>query len=94
MRLEIDKREWKQHLQKYMHSIRKAKHQTWRAFIESADEKSIWQIKKYTESSMTLTYIPTLQGKASSNEEKAKEFQSTFFPQPPSADMSDIKWHH
>src|SRR5436190_1310840 len=46
MRLEIDKREWKQHLQKYMHSIRKAKHQTWRIFVESADEKSIWKIKK------------------------------------------------
>ena len=36
------------------------------------------------------TFIPTLNEIATTNKEKANEFQKTFFLPPPSADLSDI----
>src|SRR5271169_993367 len=81
-RREEDKIEWKEKLREYNRAIKRAKRETWRNFVEQADEKTIWQVKKYTDSTPTTTYIPTLQGKASTNEEKATTFQKTFFPPP------------
>ena len=42
------------------------------------------------ESVPTSTYIPTLNGHATSNEEKTKEFKEAFFPPPPPANLTDI----
>ena len=57
--------------------------------MNNADEKSIWQVKKYLNSTPTQSYMPTLDTTAASNKAKAEKFQSTFFPQP-QADMTDI----
>ena len=58
--------------------------------METADEKSIWKVKKYMNSTPTQPYIPTLNGTAATNESKIQEFIKTFFPEPPPADTSDI----
>ena len=63
----------------------------WRDFVEKADEKSIWKIKKYMDSTPMTMYIPTLNNSATTNEEKAKEFKEAFFPPPPPADLTDIR---
>ena len=56
----------------------------------SADEKTIWKIKKYIDTIPTQTHIPTLDNEATTNEEKSVKFKNTFFPPPPPADISDI----
>ena len=43
------------------------------------------------ESVPTSTYIATLNGYATSNEEKTKEFKEAFFPPPPPANLMDIR---
>ena len=64
----------------------------WRDFVEDTNERTIWMVKKYMDSTPTSTYIPTLNNEtATSNEKKAKAFQETFFPSPPLADVSDIR---
>ena len=45
--------------------------------------------QKFIDTSPTPHYIPTINA-ATSNEAKAIEFQSEFFPPPPPADVSDI----
>ena len=85
-----DREEWKNKQQKYFGDIKKAKQKTWRNFVEKADERTIWKVKKYMESVPTSTYIPTLNGHATSNEEKTKEFKEAFFPPPPLANLTDI----
>jgi len=63
----------------------------WRDFVEEANERTIWTVKKYMDSIPTPTYIPTLNNETTtSNTEKVIAFQETFFPSPPSADVSDI----
>ena len=61
----------------------------WREFLEEADERTIWMVKKFIDTSPTPHYIPTINA-ATSNEAKAIEFQSEFFPPPPPADVCDI----
>ena len=86
-----DREEWKNRQQQYFGDIKKAKQKTWRNFVEKADEKTIWKVKKYMESVPTSTYIPTLNSYATSNEEKTKEFKEAFFPPPPPANLMDIR---
>jgi hypothetical protein len=62
----------------------------WREFVENAEETTIWQIKKFIDTTPTPTYIPMLEGNAASNEAKTAKFQATFFPPPPPADMQDL----
>ena len=83
-----DKKEWKKAQQTYYDNINSAKAEHWREFVTTADGQSIWKVKKYMESTPLPTFIPTLNEIATTNKEK--EFQKTFFPPPPSADLSDI----
>jgi ribonuclease HI len=85
-----DRKRWKKKRKEYQNNIRAAKERTWRDFVEEADEKTIWMVKKYIDATPTPSYIPTLDGNATTNDEKAEKFQATFFPLPPPADLSDI----
>jgi hypothetical protein len=77
--------------------VRNAKYNTWKQFVESADEKSIWTIKKYMNSKPTQHYIPTINNTATTNEEKAAQFREALLPSLstlPPADTSDITAAH
>jgi len=74
---------WQERKQEYKARIKAVKEEKWREFVKEANEKMIWTLKKYMDSTPTSLYIPNLNGTAASNEQKAKLFQSTFFPQPP-----------
>jgi hypothetical protein len=82
--------EWRNKANEYKSQIKIAKQKTWREFVEEADERTIWTVKKYIDSTPTQAYIPTLNDTATSNEAKAAQFQSTFFPPAPQANTSDI----
>jgi hypothetical protein len=41
-----DRKRWKKKRKKYQNNIRAAKERTWRDFVEDADEKTIWMVKK------------------------------------------------
>ena len=86
-----DERAWREKQLEYTKGIEKTKNTKWREYVESADNKSIWQIKRYVMNCQAPTRIPTLDGCATTNEEKTKAFQKTFFPPPPPADLSDLK---
>ena len=88
---EEEDEEWKEEVKEYRTMIKKAKRDTWRTFVKEADPTTIWKVKKYVDTTPTSPYIPTLNGGATSNKQKAEIFKSTFFPQPPPADLSDIK---
>lgn len=89
---EIQGELWKRKEKEYRGKIKKAKKITWRKFVKEADEKTIWKLKKYMDSDTpTSSYITTLNGTVSSNDEKVEIFKSTFFPLPPPADLSDIE---
>jgi hypothetical protein len=91
-RNELDKEEWKNKLEEYEHEMKRAKEKMWRDFVEEANERTIWTVKKYIDSTPTPAYIPTLNNEnATSNEEKATAFRETFFPPPPRANLSDIR---
>jgi hypothetical protein len=85
-----DKRKWRKKQNEYEKNIKAVKEQTWREFVENADERTIWTIKKYIDTVPTPTHIPTLDGDATTNEEKTTKFQTTFFPPPAAATLSDI----
>jgi hypothetical protein len=89
-RSDDDLKVWKKKKKTFHKSINKAKQKTWRDFVNNADEKSIWQVKKYLNSTPSQPYIPTLDKAAASNDTKAQKFQATFFPPPPPADTTDI----
>jgi len=59
--------------------------------VKEADEATIWKVKKYLDTTPTSIYISTITGSAASNDEKAEILRTTFFPQPPQADLSDIQ---
>jgi hypothetical protein len=46
----VDWEEWKKKRNEYNKKVRNTKYNTWKQFVESADEKSIWTIKKYMNS--------------------------------------------
>ena len=85
-----DKRKWRKKQNEYEKNIKAAKERTWREFVQNADERTIWTIKKYIDTVPTPTHIPTLDGDAATNEEKTTKFQTTFFPPPAAANLSDI----
>ena len=90
-RNERDRIEWRDKANEYMKNIKMAKQKMWREFVENADERTIWTVKKFMDMTPTPSYIPTLNnGQASSNAEKTTVFQTTFFPPPPPADLRDI----
>ena len=92
-RSHVDWTEWKKKRNKYNQMVRNAIYNTWREFVEAADEKSIWIIKKYMNSKPTQHYIPTINGTATTNEEKATQFREALLPalsSLPLADTSDI----
>jgi hypothetical protein len=85
--------EWKRKRNAYNQKVRNARYTTWKEFVEAADEKSIWTIKNYMNSKPTQHYIPTIDGTATTNEEKANQFREAFLPalsSLPLADTSDI----
>ena len=59
--------------------------------MNNADNKTIWQIKKYIDNIPTSALVPTLKNNATTNEQKASVLQKAFFPPPPSANLTDIK---
>ena len=70
-----------------------AKYNTWREFVGTADEKTIWTIKKYMNSTRTQHYISTLNETTTTSEEKAEQFTNALLPSLaslPQADTSDI----
>jgi len=58
--------------------------------VDNADGKSIWKIKKYIDNSPIQTFIPTLEGNATTNEQKSNALRKAFFPEPPEANLTDI----
>ena len=89
----VDWTEWKKKRNEYNQKIRNAKYKAWREFVEAADEKTIWTIKKYMNSKPTQHYIPTINGTATTNEEKASQFRKVLLPalsSLPLANTSDI----
>src|SRR5436190_5336780 len=67
-----------------------SKRNTWQKFVSEADERSIWKINKYLNTTPTNAYIPTREGEAATNKQKTNTLSRTFFPPPPPADLSDI----
>ena len=65
---------WQERKKEYKARIKAAKDEKWREFVKEADEKTIWTLKKYMDPTPTSSYIPTLNGTAASNEQKAKLF--------------------
>jgi ribonuclease HI len=86
---DADGEEWSDTRKRYKDEIRGAKEKTWKTFVEEADEKSIWTVKKYIDKPPSPYYIPTINDSAS-NEGKAAEFANAFFPPPPPAETADI----
>jgi len=88
-----DWNEYKKLRNEYNKKVRNAKYNTWKQFVEAANEKTIWTIKKYMNSKPTQHYIPTINGTATTNEEKADQFREVLLPaisSLPVADTSDI----
>ena len=86
---EVDGDEWREHRRIYKEEIRKAKNKKWMQFVEEADERTIYTVKKYIDKPPSPHYIPTINN-ATSNEAKAHEFRKAFFPPPPPANIDDI----
>ena len=86
----IDRTAWKVKAKEYIEEIVKAKTTHWRGYIEKPDNKSIGQIIRYITNKPTSSIIPTLNGKEATNEQKVNALQKSFFPRPPSADLSDL----
>ena len=89
----IDKKAWEEKANEYTEGITKAQRATWKKYVEKADGKSIFQIKKYAFNIATSSLIPTLDGQAATHEDKVATLTRVFFPQPPPADLTDITQH-
>jgi hypothetical protein len=86
----IDKMAWKAKAKEYNEEIPKTQTTHWRGYIEKPDNKNIGQIIRYITNKPTSNIIPTLNGKEATNEQKVNALQKSFFPRPPSADLSDL----
>src|SRR5436305_11138756 len=75
----------------YTKEIAKAKIAKWKKYTKDADEKSIWQIKRYITNLSTSNIISTLNDLLITHQQKADALQKTFFPHLSSADLRDIK---
>ena len=87
---EADRAAWRIKANQYMHEIAQAKTRKWKEFVDKADGKSIWQVKKYIANTPMSTFIPTINGNAATHGQKAAALQKAFFPKSPRADLSDI----
>jgi len=85
-----DEDAWKEHRRIYYRKINESKRDTWQKFVGEADERDIWKVNKYLNSTPTNTYIPTLEGQAATNTQKTDVLSKAFFLPPPPADLSDI----
>ena len=86
----IDKEAWVEKAKKYTEGILRAIRMKWKEYVGNADGKSIFQIKNYALNKATSSLIPTLDGQATTQEEKVEAFTKIFFPRPPPADLTDI----
>jgi Endonuclease-reverse transcriptase len=86
----IDRVAWEEKAKDHTAGIAKAKKAKWKDYVENADGKSIWQIKKYATNITTSSLIPTLDGNATTHEAKIETFTRAFFPQPPPTNLTDI----
>jgi hypothetical protein len=89
---EQDKVVWRKKANEYTKEIAEAKTTTWREFVQNADGKSIWQVKRYLSGSSPQAVIPTLDGKLETYEQMSSTFQRSFFPPPPQADLKDLRY--
>ena len=89
-RNERDGQEWRNKRDEYKHAIKRAKETVWKQFVDEADERTIWMVKKYIDTKPAPYYIPAIND-AMSNDEKATEFTAAFFPPPPMANLCDIE---
>jgi len=74
---------------RYKREIQEAKRKTWLKFVEEAEERTIWMVKKYIDRPPSPYYIPVINS-ATSNKGKTAEFANIFFPPIPPARTSDI----
>ena len=86
----VDKAAWREKANEYVREIARAKANHWKDYVNKADGKSIFQIKKYIMNTPTSTFIPTLNNHATTNEQKVNILRKAFFPKPPPADLTDI----
>jgi len=84
------KREWKRMKNEYKRKIKQAKDKTWRKFTGAADATTIWKVKDYLTATPSQPFIPTLDGTAANNQQKARKLESIFFPEAPEADLTDL----
>ena len=70
MKSDIDKRIWRAKEKEHNAEIEKARIDKWREFVNTANGKTIYQIKEYITNTPTPTFIPTLDTNAATNEEK------------------------
>lgn len=88
--LDVDKAAWREKANEYTKAISEAKETMWRKFVNAADGKSIWEIKKYIDGKARQAVVPTLDGNASYSN-MANALHNAFFPPPPRADLSDLR---
>ena len=86
----IDKTAWRIKADEYVQKIAQAKTDTWRNCVSKVNNKTIWRVKDWITKTPTSTFIPILDGHATTNKQKTIILQKTFFPKPPPADLSDI----
>src|SRR5216117_2534738 len=86
----MDKAAWRIKANEYTQEIARAKARKWKEYVNNANHKTIWQIKKYITNKPTSTFIPTLDGHAATNEQKVSILRKAFFPKPPPADLTDL----
>ena len=87
----IYKAAWKTKEKEHDHEIEKARTEKGREFVNKADGKTIWQVKKYITNVPIPAFIPTLDTNMATNEEKISTLRKAFFPKPPPADLKDIR---
>ena len=81
---------WKKVRRIYQRRIDESKRNVWRKFVNEADDQQIWKVNDYLNSTSINSYIPTLEGEATINNQKTDKLSKSFFPSPPSADLSDL----
>jgi len=67
----VDWKKWKKKCNEYNQKIKNTKFNIWKRFVEAADEKSIWFIKKYMNFKLIQYYISIINDTIITNEEKA-----------------------
>jgi ribonuclease HI len=85
-----DEEKWKENRKIFQRKVKESKRNTWQKFVSKADDREIWIVNMYLNSTPTNTYIPTLEGKAATNTQKTETLSKIFFPPPPPADLNDI----